>query len=429
MNQFFNRFFKKYSFLLFFILINTPIFFTYGSVITYDTGHYFLYTKILHGGEGFNQWDSIRGPIFPIIIFIIQKFFGYSINSLLVFLYILYFFYLLGINMLLIKYKINNVLIVNFIFGLNPLIFGYFHVFLTEPVVMSILPWLLLFYLRFEKKLLINNILFNSISIFSSIFLWHLKQPYALFNFFIITAKFLFNRNSYYLKLLLLNIFFLILSITAWNNFLRFHNNNSIGSRDSYSVMKGIFIYKAKNIINSLNPWPMLSAINFIDSYFDKKGEIKTNFKINLGGANENETIGYRFLKECNIIGGSSQIPYSEVMKIYEQCNPYTQKSFLSKFFYSTLKISNLFFTLVFISNFLVIIMFILNKLRVFNYLFLKKIFDDIIIISILVVSYWLLISFISGLDRYQIPSFSIAIVPVYYIVLTILKKLKKRFL
>lgn len=424
MTQFLNKFFKYRSFLFLIILINTPIFFVFNPVITYDTGHYFLYTKILHGYESFYKWDSVRGPIFPVIIFLIQKLFGYSNNSLLVFLYIFYFFYLLGINFLLKNFKINNVFITLFFFGLNPLIFGYFHVFLTESLVIPFLPWLILFYLRWEKKLLVNSIVFKSISIFFSIFLWHLKQPYALFNFFIIIAKFIFSKNFNYLKLLFLNIIILILSILAWNSFLKLHNNYSLGSRDSYSIIKTIYKYKTKNFLNSLNLWPALSAINFIDSYFDKKGELKTNFKINFGGGNENETIGYRFLKECNIIGGSSQIPYSEVMKIYEQCNPYAQKSFFSEFFYSTLKISNIFFTVVFIGNFLIIIFFILSKIKLFN-IFLKKTFDNIIIISILVVFYWFSISYISGLDRYQIPNFSIAIVPIYYVVFVGIKKLK----
>ena len=65
----------KYKFILV-LLVLVIIFFSSSLVLTFDSTHYLTYVNILEGNAPFSSWDIVRGPVFPIILYIIgYKFF------------------------------------------------------------------------------------------------------------------------------------------------------------------------------------------------------------------------------------------------------------------------------------------------------------------------------------------------------------------
>ena len=61
--------FKKYFPWLMFILV-TIFYFEYSVSILWDSAHYMNYVNIFEGNLAWNQWDVVRGPVFPIVIYL-----------------------------------------------------------------------------------------------------------------------------------------------------------------------------------------------------------------------------------------------------------------------------------------------------------------------------------------------------------------------
>lgn len=174
------------------LLILTIIFFSYNIVISVDSSHYCWLTSLLESREAFTHWDVARGIVFPAIIYILTKIFGENIVSLQIGMYIAYAMMLVVCYLIYRnidkEYKIDKplkiILFVLFILAvvLNPLIFGYYHVLLTEFVAMtacivaSYLAWKWIEVKFYENKF--KYIAYTIYFAISMAFMWHLKQPY-----------------------------------------------------------------------------------------------------------------------------------------------------------------------------------------------------------------------------------------------------------
>lgn len=404
----------NYSYLLILIIIFLTIFFyNFNPTITFDTGHYFKYTEILHGKESLKNWDAVRGPVFPLIIFIKQKIFGYSTNAMMNLLFLSYILFFLGLIKLFINLNLSKYIgiILSLLIVLNPVIFGYFHTFLTEPFIMGLIPWLILLS---NKK--INKLIKSILFILLSVYAFFLKQPY----FILLIILFITNIIFYKIKknkvnfienffMLIASIIFVSLLNQIWLNFLKINKNITLGKRDTNTIAFSISNYLLKTYKE--NPKKIyeniLSGINLTESYFDKNNILISTSKILIPFSNENSTIGLRYLKDCNIIGGPSQIPYSNIIEIYHLCNPY--KNFL---------ISNFFNNNIYISLSLIIypLSFILNFF-IFFYLIFKSRKLILIQISSISLFYSILISLISPLDRYTSIVFPLNLIILFYFI------------
>lgn len=411
----------NYNYLLIFIIIFlTIIFYNFNPTITFDTGHYFEYTEILHGKESIKNWDAVRGPVFPLIIFIKQKVFGYSTNAMLNLLFLFYILFFLGLIKLFITLNLNKYISIIFslLIILNPVIFGYFHTFLTEPLIMGLIPW---FILISNKKInkLIKKILFTLFSVYA----FFLKQPYLILLIILFITNIVFYKIKKN-KVNLIENFFILISLIIfvlllnqiWLNFLKKNKNITLGKRDIntlvYSISNDLFKDYKKNPRKIFQN--ILSGINLTESYFDKNNILISTPKISIPFSNENSTIGLRYLKDCNIIGGPSQIPYSNIMTIYYLCNPY--KNFL---------LNNFFNNNTYISSSLIIypFSFIINFFIFFYLIFkLKKLI--LIQISSISLFYSVLISLISPLDRYTLIVFPLNLIILFYFINQIFKKI-----
>ena len=128
------------------IFISVPIYFTV------DSAWYMSYLKYFEGKEAFAGWDLIRGWLFPYLIYSTSQLFGFTSQGLsclmLVFfmltLYLCFSFFKIVDDEKLRYIKYAVILILLF----NPVVFGYYHVVLTEFLGASICLFNMIFFLK-----------------------------------------------------------------------------------------------------------------------------------------------------------------------------------------------------------------------------------------------------------------------------------------
>ena len=272
-NFFYN---KKYEIFIIGFIIFMICFLSFPVNLFWDTGHYMSYVEILEGKLPFSTWDIVRGPVFPIIIFMSNFIFGKTSQGILLLSFIFYLFMLFFVKKILDKVlnkkdnkKIYAIVFLSII--LNPIIFGYYHVLLTEFVAMTLslimcyfsYKWLSINFYVSKKTYILYSVIFIIMSILS----WNLKQPYVtitIFPLIVATVVSIINNKSIFniIQRILVLIFCIsgvIFSIICWNQFL-VSNNIDLNTDRNVTASLG------KQLINGLNNYELI---------LDKKSKIK----------------------------------------------------------------------------------------------------------------------------------------------------------
>lgn len=92
-------FVKNYK--VIFLLILFFFFFSFPILILFDSAHYMSFVEIFEGKESFSSWDIIRGPVFPVLIFLSNKLFGKTAMGLLIICFLLYLLMIVIVRYLL----------------------------------------------------------------------------------------------------------------------------------------------------------------------------------------------------------------------------------------------------------------------------------------------------------------------------------------
>ncbi|MBR3161662.1 MAG: hypothetical protein IKF19_02920 [Bacilli bacterium] len=281
------------------ILLLTIYYFEYSVTITYDSAHYMHYVSIFEGNSLWNSWDVVRGPIFPIIIFLSNLVFGKTSQGLIMNSYIYY------LVMIIFVYRLSNycfdaieysdkkkkkyISIIIFSIIINPIIYGFYHCLLTEFVAITLTMisiYLAILWLNIDvinKKYITYSILFILLTIIA----WFLKQPYVSCSLFVFITTYIVqileNKKIKNITIrtctLIICIIFLIISIQSWNAFLKKMGNNPDTSR---------------NPTNSLG-FQLIEAIDFI------KIENNKNINIDKLKFSAKEKVGIKKLIKKNI--------------------------------------------------------------------------------------------------------------------------------
>lgn len=239
-------------------LILTYIYLSFPIMVMPDSTEYYGYLKIFYRIEELSNWNIVRGPSFPFILYIITILFSNSSLGLLLGTYIFYLLVILASVFILnkthcekVSYKIAMYMLLVVLVFLNPILIGYMHALLTE---FSVMPTLLissiigLLWIKKGKRLL--NIIISIIIILGSVFLWFLKQPY-LFLWLgpIIVASIISIAENKKVKNLIYRLLIIVMSIIAilganaiWNNMLKKNNVNMNTGRDTSSFIKSAII-------------------------------------------------------------------------------------------------------------------------------------------------------------------------------------------
>jgi hypothetical protein len=248
---------QKYHGTFFFLLliIITIIHFSIPLVATWDTAHYHNYLDILYGKKSWENWDVIRGPVFPVFIAGVHSLFGYShigmlfgtyIVTVAVLLIAVYFIRELSRT---VSIFISYSLLFVFLF-LNPIFLGYYHTVLTEFMASFLMIFsVLISYLWFHKNVYDNTKFeFIGLSIILIVLVsvsFHLKQPYVATTIMPLLGSsllsILFDRKIINiiqrLLVVVISIILLICSLIVWHNFLPNKGIASYKVRTSYYMV------------------------------------------------------------------------------------------------------------------------------------------------------------------------------------------------
>jgi hypothetical protein len=349
----------------------------YPVTFTYDSGQYFSYFKILSGELSMENWDPVRGAIFPIYLKIITDLFGTSINSLVIpviFFHLLLFFIAsyFVINSFdnpssLSKRTIWILIILVFAFiVVDPLIIGFYHAVLTEYVASTIaLLSCLISYLLYKSSKQSERIKPVFFIIFSILVIlaWHLKQPYigaAIFPLFLVSLFLIVkqkNRNISFQVILgnIFVIFMLIVSIFLWDLILPNIGMAYNQGRNTSAFIDLIWVQNKELIKSSPKDFIKKIVNNYLalsNIYYYDQENIRINNSFSLIRANENKTIGYRLF----VYGESNMAIPAEYPESYmENIKYYSSNYYPPQYLNRILRISTIKSTILFSISYLVL--------------------------------------------------------------------------
>lgn len=279
------EFIKKNKLVILFVVLFI-CYFEYSITVLWDSAHYMSYVNIFEGILPWNSWDVVRGPVFPIIIYLGNFIFGKTTQGLILNTFVYYVLMLFFVYKILIyffdemklderKKKKLIVFILIFII-INPIIFGFYHSLLTEFVAITfsiVSCYLSTIWGEIDyKQKKIKYILFSVTLTFLVIFCWFLKQPYvsgALFPFCVsyfiqIFEKWDFRNFMVRSITIIFCCLCLLFSIKVWNSFLTSKGNDPNTDRNPTNSL-------GSQLINSIDFLEVVSdekiyTINYISS-------------------------------------------------------------------------------------------------------------------------------------------------------------------
>ena len=459
------------------LFIITILFFSITPILSWDSGHYLKYLETLNGNASFSSWDIARGIVFPYLIKISTDVFGHTLNGIMVMMFIFYLlsFYIIKMSLKQLFPK-NNLVYVLFIvlFALDALIFGWYHVLLTEFVAstITIVAIYLGYWYTFNSyenskiKFIVVSILFLILIPIS----WHLKQPYILLTLIplvisVISSYFLSKKNNTkktkYIKIsiLIMSLFLTFLSIQYWKDHLKNHNNNMAEKRSSkYFLAKQIttgvrFIGDGKiNLYSDLTTTIKQNTIldneekqdliKIFDDGMNIKSSVlflKYNFlhhpyllfegyiKNYLSIANlvdhefyENKAIAYRCYQD-SIKNTFHMPPYEKYIVNFKQV---IDESLVGKFFSKLIKKSDIMFSLLLILAPILMIISFIQIRKSSDELYIRKMYM-VFLINFLAFIHVFEHAFLGAIiDRYAFPVYPILLLSIIIVFVEVLKKL-----
>lgn len=242
------------------VFISVPIYFTV------DSAWYLSYLKFFEGHESFNEWELIRGWIFPALLYITSKIFGLTAQGMLCLMLLCYLLTIYMCNKFIKiiddgSYRYYKYLLI-LIIAFNPIIFGYYHTLLTEFAGATLCLFNILFYLwiyKQEEQKKKSSIVIKTIVLSINLILaYSLKQTYVAFIILpylgieflrLIKTKKIYNIANICVTLII-GMSILLLSNKLWINYIEagniFYNaekeTDDKGSAEtafSYSLING----------------------------------------------------------------------------------------------------------------------------------------------------------------------------------------------
>lgn len=240
------------------------IYLSYNITLGYDSSHYIWLSTMFTEQTSFQNWDVVRSFVFPLGIYLINILLGKSRWSLLIGTFVFYMAMIIACIKIYedVIEKNENSKIVKFLIiaifficiALNPIIFGFYHVILTEFVAMTLIVWMCYLawkwiecnFFENKKRYIIYSIVFAILVPFS----WHLKQPYLLatliplFTATIISIVKKHDKKNVLQRIIVLAICIVtwFISIMGWNMVLKIGNVKQVQDRTTSGLVDNIII-------------------------------------------------------------------------------------------------------------------------------------------------------------------------------------------
>ena len=215
------------------------LFFAMPPVFTYDTAHYLNYIPILNGEVGFEQWDIVRGPVFPELLNLAQKAFGHSVPGILSLEYLFFMASLFCVLCMMQKLSRDgsgvpaSMIVSMLLLFCNPILLGGFHALLTEfPAALAALCSCLAAWQWFKRvgKIDAIDFLYALYFVVMSVVMWQIKQPYMGTVIYPLIALIFCTllcrqarekrRGLFRTGVLVLSVCAIFLSVSAWTAFI-----------------------------------------------------------------------------------------------------------------------------------------------------------------------------------------------------------------
>ena len=253
-------------------IVITIIYFSYNITLGYDSSQYIWLSEMFTENLSFSNWAPVRSFVFPLGIHIANILFGKSRWALLIGTFVFYCI-MLGSTYGIYKeikekkekskiVKVIIMILLIFLVALNPIIFGFYHVILTEfasitrAILTSFLAWKWI-KINFEESK-VKYIIYTVVFAFLTICSWHLKQTYILASLVpiliatIISLVESFNKKNIIQRVIVIFICLicLFISMQLWNYILKIGNVNIKQETTSEgllgkTIMEGITEYRA----------------------------------------------------------------------------------------------------------------------------------------------------------------------------------------
>jgi len=190
---FYEKLYKPYFVLPALGVFSFALFFSYPLVLTWDSAHYLAFLPIISGEASMETWDVVRGPTFPVLLWLIVSVFGTTAGAMLLVHYLFYaltlYFYYLIVKLLIplssTNQKLTAAVVIYAIVGLNILVFGYYHVMLTEYLASFFTAVIIYCAIAYYKQLENDSVnrkyrLYQLLLIISAPVIFFLKQNYLM---------------------------------------------------------------------------------------------------------------------------------------------------------------------------------------------------------------------------------------------------------
>lgn len=251
---------------------------SYAVIVYWDSAHYYSYIPIIEGKVSIQEWDIVRGPVFPYLLYFIKKIFGSNNFSLVIVTFISYAIMIIFVKLILDKladsisdkkakflfYCVTMLLIV-----INPILFGYYHALLTEFVALTLtiascyIAWK---WIYFDcSKNILKAIGYTLFFVISVLFSWFLKQPYVAVTLFPMLIAIVI---SVFVNFNLINFIYQIATVVL----CAFTLSTSIGAWNSYLDKSGLDLNTNRNVVSNFGSQLAGSSKN-VERYSDEKQE------------------------------------------------------------------------------------------------------------------------------------------------------------
>lgn len=264
------------AFYIIFLIIFSIVFFGYPIGLTYDSSEYIGLGDFIGTDKMYTDWIGHRGIAFPLIIRIFRNFgTPFSKYPLLAMMYLFYiimtfqlykiFEYFKNSKMFKIGDKIFFTIWLAIFIVINPLVFGYYHIVLTEFIALTIaiqtaylcFQWLKISYDNNRKKSIIYCMIFCILTIF----IYHIKQSLVPVTLVPITISLIISiikdhskKNVLYRILtFIIVIITLQLSVTIWNFFMKSIDTKDETEKQRINGRITIGLYDLKKVCNQDN--------------------------------------------------------------------------------------------------------------------------------------------------------------------------------
>lgn len=238
------------------------LFYSYSVVIFHDSAHYLAYLPIIDGNGPIEAWDIIRGPTYPLFLWVVTRVIGISMNIMLIVHYTLYvatlyLYYKIALHFLPVEsntHKLHLLIALYILIGLNPLFFGYFHLMLTEflatfSVALILYAAIILYKCGVQDNLNVKYRLSQVVLVSSFPILYFLKQSYLMIAvctllalvFLMLVQRAGIKKILRPIRLTLYALTALAIGLFTWNAILP-EPPVSMENRGSDRYMRGIFI-------------------------------------------------------------------------------------------------------------------------------------------------------------------------------------------